>query len=184
MCRGGVPVLNSGALTNHRSSSTTSVAVYTHVADVLQLYAHPHPRRCQKPVTAVDRRSAGARGTRDRQRLVVAITPMPTHAAFRPTVFIASSRKQKHASPRNKRSDDSSQTADSLTPALATLAMNPTPNATSGEGRLGCRRCDVGTKHHVFASSRACLYVSPAEAEGTKFQAVPAVAPLCGCFLH
>ena len=86
MCRGGVPVLNSGALTNHGSSSTTSVAVYTHVADVLQLYAHPHPRRCQKPVTAVDRRSAGARGTRDRQRLVVAITPMPTHAAFRPAV--------------------------------------------------------------------------------------------------
>ena len=78
MCRGGVPVLNSGALTNHGSSSTTSVAVYTHVADVLQLYAHPHPRRCQKPVTAVD--------TRDRQRLVVAITPMPTHAACRPAV--------------------------------------------------------------------------------------------------
>ena len=85
MCRGGVPVLNSGALTNHRSSSTTSVAT------LLASFSctHTHTRGAATNPLLLwesERRSAGARGTRDRQRLVVAITPMPTHAAFRPAV--------------------------------------------------------------------------------------------------
>ena len=70
-------VLNSAALTNRRSSSTTSVAAYAHVARVLHC-THTHTRGAvTNPLLLweMERRSAGARGTRDRQRLVTHATP-------------------------------------------------------------------------------------------------------------